>query len=72
MQFSDLIPADLGLPVLAALTIAAFVAGLARGFSGFGSALIFMPLASAAIGARVASPASCPARSPKPIAARWR
>ena len=56
MQFSDLIPADLGLPVLAALIIAAFVAGLARGFSGFGSALIFMPLASAAIGARVASP----------------
>jgi uncharacterized membrane protein YfcA len=34
----------------------AFVAGLARGFSGFGAALIFMPLASAAIGARMAAP----------------
>ena len=31
---------------LAYILIAAFVAGLARGFSGFGSALIFMPLAS--------------------------
>lgn len=38
------------------LVITAFVAGLARGFSGFGSALIFMPLASAAIGAKVAAP----------------
>jgi uncharacterized membrane protein YfcA len=34
----------------------AFVAGLARGFSGFGSALIFIPLASSIIGARLASP----------------
>ncbi|RVT96660.1 sulfite exporter TauE/SafE family protein [Rhodovarius crocodyli] len=34
----------------------ALVAGLARGFSGFGAALIFMPLASAAIGARMAAP----------------
>src|SRR3954470_23667176 len=34
----------------------AFVAGLARGFSGFGSALIFIPLASSMIGARLASP----------------
>jgi uncharacterized membrane protein YfcA len=41
---------------LAALLVTAFVAGLARGFSGFGSALIFMPLASAVIGAQVASP----------------
>lgn len=41
---------------LAVLLVAAFVAGLARGFSGFGSALIFMPLASAAVGVRVASP----------------
>lgn len=41
---------------IAALLITAFVAGLARGFSGFGSALIFMPLASAVIGAQVASP----------------
>ncbi|MGB3864122.1 MAG: sulfite exporter TauE/SafE family protein [Xanthobacteraceae bacterium] len=41
---------------IAALIVTAFVAGLARGFSGFGSALIFMPLASAVIGAQVASP----------------
>lgn len=41
---------------IAVLIVTAFVAGLARGFSGFGSALIFMPLASAVIGATVASP----------------
>lgn len=35
---------------------AALVAGLARGFSGFGGALIFVPLASALVGARLASP----------------
>jgi uncharacterized protein len=34
----------------------AFVAGLARGFSGFGSALIFIPLTSSIIGAKLASP----------------
>jgi uncharacterized protein len=38
------------------LAIAAFVAALARGFSGFGSALIFVPLASTAIGPRAAAP----------------
>jgi uncharacterized membrane protein YfcA len=38
------------------LVVTAFVAGLARGFSGFGSALIFMPLASMVAGAQVASP----------------
>ncbi|MCB1446154.1 MAG: sulfite exporter TauE/SafE family protein [Rhizobiaceae bacterium] len=32
----------------------AFLAGLARGFSGFGSGLIYMPIASAALGPRVA------------------
>jgi uncharacterized membrane protein YfcA len=46
MSVEGLIPA--GVNLNAALTICgiAFVAGLARGFSGFGSALIFMPLAS--------------------------
>ena len=34
----------------------AFVAGLARGFSGFGGALIFVPVASAIIGPRSAAP----------------
>jgi uncharacterized membrane protein YfcA len=38
------------------LLAAAFAGGLARGFSGFGSALIFIPLASAAIGPQVAVP----------------
>ncbi len=38
------------------LVFTAFIAGLARGFSGFGSAMIFMPLASAVTGAQVASP----------------
>lgn len=36
--------------------LAALVAGLARGFSGFGAALIFVPLASAAIGPKLAVP----------------
>jgi uncharacterized protein len=35
---------------------AAFVAGLARGFSGFGAALIFVPLGSAILGPKVAAP----------------
>ncbi|SDB14954.1 sulfite exporter TauE/SafE family protein [Belnapia rosea] len=35
---------------------AAFAGGLARGFSGFGAALIFVPLASAALGPQGAAP----------------
>jgi uncharacterized protein len=38
------------------LAVSAFLAALARGFSGFGSALIFVPLASTAIGPRAAAP----------------
>nr|WP_246710709.1 sulfite exporter TauE/SafE family protein [Mesorhizobium sp. RMAD-H1] len=34
----------------------AFVAGVARGFSGFGGALIFVPLASSVIGPKLAAP----------------
>ena len=34
----------------------ALIAGLARGFSGFGSALIFMPLASTVMSAQIAAP----------------
>jgi uncharacterized membrane protein YfcA len=41
---------------LVMLIAAAFVASLARGFSGFGGALIFVPLASAAVGPQVAAP----------------
>ncbi|MBR0665338.1 sulfite exporter TauE/SafE family protein [Roseomonas hellenica] len=40
---------------LATTLLSALVAGLARGFSGFGAALIFIPLASAAVGPRAAA-----------------
>ena len=46
MSFAGLIPADVSLPVAIAIAAIAFVSGTARGFSGFGAALIFMPLAS--------------------------
>jgi len=51
---------DLGLGgypagVLVFLTVCSFVAGAVRGFSGFGSAFIFMPLASAVVGPKVAA-----------------
>ena len=42
----DLIPADISTSIALAICAIAFVSGTARGFSGFGSALIFMPLAS--------------------------
>jgi uncharacterized membrane protein YfcA len=38
------------------LIVAGFVGSLARGFSGFGGALIFMPLASAAVGPQLGAP----------------
>ncbi len=41
---------------VALLLAITFVAGLARGFSGFGAALIFMPVASAIVGPQVAAP----------------
>jgi len=41
---------------LAQIAISAFLAAMARGFSGFGSALIFVPLASTAIGPQAAAP----------------
>src|SRR5450631_2113842 len=46
MSFSSLIPADVGSTTAIAICAVALVAGTARGFSGFGAALIFMPLAS--------------------------
>lgn len=45
---------DLG--TLSILAATMFVAGLARGFSGFGAALIFVPLASRFIGPQQAAP----------------
>jgi uncharacterized membrane protein YfcA len=41
-----LIPADVSLNAAVAICAIAFVSGTSRGFSGFGAALIFMPLAS--------------------------
>lgn len=49
MDFSTLIPSSVSTNAAIAVCAIAFVAGLARGFSGFGSALIFMPLASSII-----------------------
>jgi uncharacterized membrane protein YfcA len=46
MNPAALIPADVGLNAAIAICAVAFVSGTARGFSGFGSALVFMPLAS--------------------------
>jgi uncharacterized membrane protein YfcA len=42
----DLIPTGVSINAAIAICAIAFVSGTARGFSGFGSALIFMPLAS--------------------------
>jgi uncharacterized protein len=39
-----------------ALVAAAFIAGMARGFSGFGAALIFIPLGGAIMGPKLVSP----------------
>jgi uncharacterized membrane protein YfcA len=47
--------ADVSLPAVLFLLAAALVAGLTRGFSGFGAALIFVPLASAATEPRLAA-----------------
>jgi uncharacterized membrane protein YfcA len=46
MSLTGLIPTGVSLNAATAICAIAFVSGTARGFSGFGSALIFMPLAS--------------------------
>src|SRR3979411_220249 len=46
MSLIGLIPTDVSSNAAIAICAIAFVSGTARGFSGFGSALIFMPLAS--------------------------
>jgi hypothetical protein len=53
MTFWDLIPADVSIRATLAICAIAFVAGTARGFSGFGAALIFMPLASSVAAPRL-------------------
>jgi uncharacterized protein len=52
----DLIPTDLSPRGLAFLLASAFIAALARGFSGFGAALIFLPLAATVVDPKIASP----------------
>jgi uncharacterized protein len=46
MSLTGLVPTDVAANTALAICAIAFVSGTARGFSGFGSALIFMPLAS--------------------------
>jgi uncharacterized membrane protein YfcA len=46
MSLSGLIPTGVSINAAIAICVIAFVSATARGFSGFGSALIFMPLAS--------------------------
>jgi len=53
MSLSGFIPADVSLSTVIALCAIAFLSSTARGFSGFGSALIFMPLASSVAGPRL-------------------
>jgi uncharacterized membrane protein YfcA len=52
----DLLPADLSTARLIFLLASAFIAATARGFSGFGAALIFVPLASTVVSPKLASP----------------
>src|SRR5882757_2697756 len=53
MSLFRLLPSDVGINIAIAICVIAFVSGTARGFSGFGSALIFMPLASSIAGPRL-------------------
>jgi len=53
---TEILAATGGLGGLMALFAITLAASLARGFSGFGAALIFIPLASAILGPRLASP----------------
>ena len=52
----DLLPPGLSNGALAFLLVSAFIAALARGFSGFGAALIFLPLAATVVDPKIASP----------------
>jgi uncharacterized membrane protein YfcA len=55
MTFAGLIPSEIGTAAAIAICAIAFVAGTSRGFSGFGAALIFMPLASSVAAPRLAA-----------------
>src|SRR4030081_2072549 len=53
MNRTGLIPAEVSINPALAICAIALISGTARGFSGFGSALIFMPLASSMAGPRL-------------------
>lgn len=53
---ADILGTEAVWPTLALLAAFTLLASLARGFSGFGAALIFVPLVSALLGPRVAAP----------------
>lgn len=55
-MIQSLLPPDLSNGALAVLLVTAFVAATARGFSGFGAALIFLPLAATVTDPKIASP----------------
>jgi len=55
MILANLVPADVSTSALIRLAAIAFVASVARGFSGFGSALIFMPLAGTVVPPKTAA-----------------
>jgi uncharacterized membrane protein YfcA len=55
MSIADLLPADVSTAALIRLAVIAFVASVTRGFSGFGSALIFMPLAGTVVPPKTAA-----------------
>ena len=52
----SLLPSGLPLSTVIILAATALVAGMARGFSGFGAALIFVPLAARLLGPQAAAP----------------
>src|ERR1700741_4575873 len=52
----DLLPTELSTGGLVFLLVSAFIAAMARGFSGFGAALIFLPLAATVTDPKIASP----------------
>ena len=52
----DLLLPELSTRGLVFLLVSAFIAAMARGFSGFGAALIFLPLAATVVDPKIASP----------------
>ena len=64
MSLAALLPSDISVGAVTAICIIAVIAGVARGFSGFGSALIFMPLASS-----IAPPMIAPPMAPSTVPA---